>query len=57
MFALEMGNSLGGSVVIFISQEVGGYVLRDIQERIPYGIEFPDTGDDSGDDVEIATKH
>ena len=56
MFALELGNSLGGSVVIFISQDVGGNVLRDIQERIPYGLELPDTAD-YREDSEIATKH
>ena len=56
MFALELGNSLGGSVVIFISQDVGRNVLRDIQERIPYGLELPDTAD-YREDSEIATKH
>ena len=45
LFVVEFCGNSGRSLTILLPQEAGGDILRDIQDRIPYGLRLFDPAD------------
>jgi len=45
LFVVEFCGNSGRSLTIILPQEAGGDILRDIQDRIPYGLRLFDPTD------------
>ncbi|MEA2903632.1 MAG: hypothetical protein QOG83_2716 [Alphaproteobacteria bacterium] len=45
MYVVELRSGGGRSIALFVPDDQGGDVLRDIQERIPYGLVLHDPAD------------